>query len=165
MPHDPQLPHLDCEQCLATSELSWRTHQSVAVGIPKSDLGQGSLQLQALPVGACLLHAGLQLSLQLLAGDLARSLHFQPLHGLFHFGCELERQADSFGRLLAFAEGGGLGPLRRVPAQRFGRQKFTALLVGENVAKSEIHLERSFQAFGGRSLFLYRLQKKRCPTN
>ena len=83
------------------------------------------------------------------------SKHFQPLHGLFHFGCELEHQADSFGRLLAFPEGGGLvedfGPLRRVPAQRFGRQKFTALLVVENVAKSEIHLERSFQAFGGRS--------------
>ena len=61
------------------------------------------------------------------AGDLARSLLFQPLHGLFHFGCELEHHADSFGRLLAFAEGGELvedfGPLGRVPAQRFGRQE------------------------------------------
>ena len=38
LPHDPELPHFDGNQCSASSELSWRVHQSVAVSVPKSPL-------------------------------------------------------------------------------------------------------------------------------
>ena len=72
-------------------------------------------------------------------------LLLQATHDLLHFGREFEHQADAFGGwvLLAFAKGAGLvedfGPLGCVPAQKLGRQKFAALLVGERIAKSEIH--------------------------
>ena len=74
LPHDPELPHFDGNQCSACSELSWRVHQSVAVSVPQASWPR--------------------LGLKPASRGNPRS---------FPFRRELKCQADSLGCLLAFA--------------------------------------------------------------